>query len=84
MKGREQRAIQEEIGDLLFAVVNLARHVDANPETCIRATNAKFRSRFANVERSLEQSNRTLADATLEEMEDAWVAAKSSNQASGS
>ena len=84
LKGREQRAIQEEIGDLLFAVVNLARHVDANVETCIRATNAKFRSRFANVERSLEQSNRTLADATLEEMEDAWVAAKSSNQASGS
>jgi nucleoside triphosphate diphosphatase len=65
-----------ETGDLMFAVVNLARHVGADPENALRATNAKFERRFGYIERSLEQQGRSLDSASLEEMDALWNEAK--------
>lgn len=67
---------QEEVGDLLFAVTNLARSLKADPEQCLRATNAKFERRFRYVERELSAAQRPLSDASLDEMETHWQAAK--------
>jgi MazG family protein len=66
-----------EVGDLLFAAVNCARHLGVDPELALRATNRKFEDRFGAVEAALAARGRTLADATLEEMEALWQAAKS-------
>ena len=68
--------LAEETGDLLFAVVNLARHADANPEMTLRGANAKFEKRFAYIERALAAKGRSLEDATLEEMDALWNEAK--------
>lgn len=65
-----------ETGDLMFAVVNLARHIDADPELALRGTNAKFERRFAYIEQALSAKGRTLQDATLEEMDALWNEAK--------
>jgi nucleoside triphosphate diphosphatase len=65
-----------ETGDLLFALVNLARHVSADPEAALRGTNAKFERRFAYIERALAAKGRSLEDATLEEMDALWNEAK--------
>jgi nucleoside triphosphate diphosphatase len=65
-----------EIGDLLFAAVNLARHLNADPETVLRQTNRKFERRFAAIESDLAAHGRSPQDATLEEMEKLWQAAK--------
>ena len=65
--------LQDEIGDLLFAVVNLGRHLGVDPERALRGTNAKFERRFRAVEATLGDR---LGSADLEEMEAAWVAAK--------
>ena len=65
-----------EVGDLLFAVVNLARHLDADPEAVLRATNLKFERRFAAIERALAEQGRSPSDATLAEMDALWNAAK--------
>jgi ATP diphosphatase len=72
----DKQEIAEETGDLMFALVNLARHVDADPETALRATNAKFERRFAYIERALAAQGRSLEDASLEEMDALWNAAK--------
>ena len=65
-----------EVGDLLFAVVNLARHLDSDPEAVLRATNAKFERRFASIERALAARGRTPARSTLDEMDLLWNEAK--------
>jgi ATP diphosphatase len=65
-----------ESGDLLFAVVNLARHLDADPEGVLRATNRKFERRFAFIERALGADGKQPAQATLAEMDALWDAAK--------
>ena len=65
-----------EVGDLLFAVVNLARHLRADPEGILRATNLKFERRFASIERALAARGKTPKDATLAEMDALWDAAK--------
>lgn len=65
-----------ETGDLMFAVVNLARHVGADPDQALRGTNAKFERRFAYIEHALAVAGRTLNDASLEEMDALWNAAK--------
>jgi ATP diphosphatase len=65
-----------ETGDLLFAVVNLARHVGADPDMALRATNAKFERRFASIERALAAKGRSLQAATLQEMDALWDQAK--------
>src|ERR1700727_280139 len=63
-----------ETGDLLFAVVNLARHLDADPEGVLRATNQKFERRFASIERALAERGKEPAQATLAEMDALWDA----------
>ncbi len=65
-----------EVGDLLFAVTNLARHLHADPETILRDTNLKFERRFAFIEQALAKRGKTPKDATLEEMDTLWDAAK--------
>jgi nucleoside triphosphate diphosphatase len=65
-----------EVGDLLFAVANLARHLKVDPETALRGANAKFERRFAHIESRLGEGGRAPADATLDEMEALWSEAK--------
>ena len=65
-----------ETGDLLFAVVNLARHLDADPEASLRATNAKFERRFAFIEHALAARGKTPEQSSLDEMDGLWNAAK--------
>ncbi|MEJ2625056.1 MAG: nucleoside triphosphate pyrophosphohydrolase [Pseudolabrys sp.] len=65
-----------KVGDLLFAVVNLARHMDADPEGVLRGTNAKFERRFASIERALAARGKTPTESTLAEMDALWDAAK--------
>ncbi|HEV3500681.1 MAG TPA: nucleoside triphosphate pyrophosphohydrolase [Bradyrhizobium sp.] len=65
-----------ETGDLLFALVNLARHVGADPEMALRRTNAKFERRFAHIERALAAQGRSLESASLAEMDALWNEAK--------
>lgn len=72
----DQENIDEEIGDLLFVVVNLARHLDVEPETALKKTNRKFRERFKFIERELRSQGRSAEDATLAEMDELWNQAK--------
>jgi len=72
----ERERIEDEIGDLLFSVANLARHYGIDPETALRRTNAKFERRFGAVEEGLKRQGRTLNEASLDEMEELWVRAK--------
>jgi nucleoside triphosphate diphosphatase len=65
-----------EVGDLLFAAVNLARHLDADPETLLRATNQKFERRFKSIEHALAAQGKAPQDATLAEMDALWDEAK--------
>jgi ATP diphosphatase len=68
--------LTSETGDLLFALVNLARHVGTDPDLALRATNAKFERRFGYIERTLAAQGRTLENASLEEMDALWDEAK--------
>lgn len=68
--------IDEEIGDLLFAVMNLARHLDVEPETALNKTNRKFRQRFKFIEDELKREGRSLESANLKELDDLWNEAK--------
>ena len=74
--GASKAEVAGEVGDLLFAVANLARHVDADPEAALRMTNAKFERRFAYIEARLEAAGKTTAEASLEEMDALWNEAK--------
>ena len=69
-------AIEDEIGDILFVIVNIARHLKVDPEQALRKGNAKFRRRFGYVERNLDGAGKSLAEATLDEMEALWQEAK--------
>jgi len=73
-----------ETGDLLFALVNLARHVGADPESALRGTNAKFERRFAYIERALAAKGRSIDGASLEEMDALWNEAKSTERPAAS
>jgi nucleoside triphosphate diphosphatase len=68
--------IADEIGDLLFAVTNLARHVGTDPETALRRANTKFERRFAAIEAALRARGKTPSTASLSEMDALWDAAK--------
>ena len=68
--------VREEVGDLLFAVTNIARHLGVEPEAALKLANRKFRRRFRHIERSLRARGRDLQAATLEEMEELWQDAK--------
>ncbi len=76
LAGGQRDEVPGEVGDLLFAVVNLARHVGADPEAALRATNVKFERRFAAIERALSARGKAPQDATLAEMDALWDAAK--------
>ncbi len=68
--------IDEEIGDLLFVIVNLARRLDVEPETALKKTNRKFRKRFRFIEDELAKAGSSLEDVSLETMDNLWNAAK--------
>jgi MazG family protein len=71
-----KEGIAEEIGDLLFSVVNLARKLGHDPEVLLTATNAKFTNRFHQMETALQAAGKPLGTATMDEMEAEWQAAK--------
>lgn len=75
MKG-DRASMKDEFGDVLFALVNLGRHLKIDSEAALSGTNEKFRSRFHHVERALSASGRTLDASTLDEMEGLWQRAK--------
>jgi MazG family protein len=75
--GGDADALEDEVGDLLFMAVNIARFVKVNPELALKRANRKFRERFGYIERALEARGRTLEESTLEEMEELWQQAKS-------
>ncbi len=72
----DQARVTDELGDVLFAVANLARHCKVDPEAALRSTNDKFERRFRYLERRLAKQGRKPADAALEEMEALWQEAK--------
>ena len=76
LDANDAERVAGEVGDLLFAVANLARHLSVNPEAALRDANAKFERRFAHIESRLGEAGRAPADATLDEMEALWSEAK--------
>jgi len=76
LAGAGPAKLEEEMGDLLFAVTNLARHMKIDPETALRSANAKFVRRFGVIERTLAARGQSPEEASLEEMEAIWQAAK--------
>ena len=74
--GAPRDRLEDEVGDLLFVLVNLARFVKVDPEQALRRTNAKFRKRFGYIERKLAERGKTLQDSNIEEMEALWQEAK--------
>jgi ATP diphosphatase len=76
LDANDAELVAGEVGDLLFAVANLARHLKVDPETALRGANAKFERRFAHIESRLGEAGRAPADATLDEMEALWSEAK--------
>lgn len=76
MQAGDPANIEDELGDVMFAMVNLARHVKVKPEMAIRSTNIKFERRFNYVEQTLLEQGSSLQQADLDTMEALWVAAK--------
>ncbi|MCH7794112.1 MAG: nucleoside triphosphate pyrophosphohydrolase [Proteobacteria bacterium] len=74
--GSPPERVADELGDLLFALANLARHLDADPEAALRHANAKFMRRFQAIEARYADAGRALTEASLDELEDAWRAVK--------
>ncbi len=74
--GTSAEAIEDELGDLLFCVVNICRHLKVDPETALRRTNLKFSRRFQHVETRMRQQGRELTQSTLAEMDSYWDEAK--------
>ncbi|MBS7554350.1 nucleoside triphosphate pyrophosphohydrolase [Ancylobacter dichloromethanicus] len=77
----DRAAAADEVGDLLFALANLARHLDVDPEAALRGTNQKFVRRFAYIEDRLADEGRRPDAASLDEMEALWQAAKTAPSA---
>lgn len=71
-----QDRIEEEIGDVLFVIANIARRWDVNPEEALRRANRKFAGRFRHIEAGLAQQNKTIKEASLPEMEELYQTAK--------
>ena len=80
MSENDPQAVAEELGDLLFAVVNLARHLKNDPETALRAANAKFERRFRFIEQALREAGRPIENCRLEELDALWGEAKKAEQ----
>jgi ATP diphosphatase len=80
IRAGKRKEAAAEVGDLLFAVVNLARHLDADPEGVLRATNQKFERRFGSIERALAARGKSPAESTLAEMDALWDEAKAAEK----
>jgi len=80
LDARDEAHAATEVGDLLFAVVNLARHLKADPEGILRGANLKFERRFAAIERALAARGKTPREATLAEMDALWDEAKAAEK----
>ena len=76
LPGKDQQAIEDEVGDLLFTAVNLARHCEVNPESALRRANEKFSQRFRLMEQQLAGEGTSLSVLTDSEREEAWGEAK--------
>lgn len=72
--------VREEIGDLLFAATNIARHLQVEPEAALKLTNRKFRRRFRHIENALEDQGKTFDATSIDELEDLWQKAKAESQ----
>jgi nucleoside triphosphate diphosphatase len=70
--------VREEIGDLLFAATNIARHLQVEPEAALKLTNRKFRHRFRHIENALNQQGKAFDETSIEELEELWQEAKGS------
>ena len=81
LRDGDRAKVSDELGDLIFAVVNIGRHVKADPEQALRGTNTKFRRRFNHIENVLDAEGETLEAASLERMEEIWQAAKAIERA---
>ena len=81
MAAADQPSIKDEFGDVLFALVNLGRHLKVDAEAAVSGTNEKFRSRFHFVEQALQRAGSSLEAATLDEMEALWQQAKGAEAA---
>ena len=77
LEGSDKRAIEEEIGDILFSVVNLSRFLGFDPEVTLKHSNLKFKKRFLEMEREALRLKVQLSDLSKAELEELWVAAKS-------
>ena len=73
---KDVNEVEEELGDLFFSVVNLARYRNIDPEVLMAAANKKFESRFGAMEKELKVGGKSLEEAALEEMQEAWLAVK--------
>ena len=78
---KDPENIKDEMGDVLFSLVNLSRFLDINPEDALRMTISKFETRFAQVEKELKKRGKSLTDSTLEEMDEIWNAVKKKTRA---
>ena len=76
LKSSDKSKQQDELGDVLFALANLARHQKIDPDSALRGTNQKFRNRFAYIEQNISKENETLESASLEVMDKLWDKAK--------
>jgi len=81
-QGGDPGKLTDEVGDLLFACVNLARHLSIDPEVALRHGNAKFERRFRRIEASLRAEGKALEDCSLDELERHWLAAKAAERKS--
>jgi len=70
--------VREEIGDMLFVVTNIARHLNVEPEAALKLANRKFRQRFAHIEKRLREQNRKFEDVSIADLEELWQEAKAS------
>lgn len=76
--GDNDSKIEEEIGDIMFVAINLARHFNIDPESALKKTNRKFRNRFRHIETMLSLNKKSFGETTLQEMEHYWTEAKRS------
>lgn len=80
IQSQDKHKIEEEAGDLLFAIVNLMRHLELKSEVTLQKANRKFESRFKQVETILKEKKIDLSNATLDEMESAWQSVKNNEK----
>jgi MazG family protein len=81
-EGRRSEEVEEEIGDMLFVIVNVARHLGIDSESALKRSNRKFRKRFRHVEDALSDRGRALAESSHDELEELWQQAKAGESAS--